>query len=180
VQRTVVARVDHVHGDDPTPDKPLNTRTAEQIIDRLLLEKSVDLELMVRFDEEHLVYRLVKLSVDGSRGDAAEVTGALLRSLPIQRILRIVAERTVTFPDEYSPQHLELSAELETARRRGPTERLLWAVAFVYRSADIRNASPALEVSERFGLGPRTASNWIRRARDAGMLDAMAPIGRES
>jgi DNA-binding transcriptional ArsR family regulator len=179
VQRIIDARVEHVHGDDEMPHKPINERTAEQIIDRLLLEKSVDLELTVRFDEEHLVYRLVKLSIDGSRGDAAEVTGALLRSLPIQRILRLVAERAVTFPDEYNPKHHELSAELEIARRRGPTERLLWSVAFVYRAADIRSASAALEVSERFGLGPRTASNWIRRARDAGMLDAMAPIESE-
>jgi hypothetical protein len=52
-------------------------------------------------------------------------------------------------------------------RRRGPTDAQLQEAAALYaKTVD----APVAEVAEHFGIARRTASLWIKRAREAGML----------
>lgn len=54
-----------------------------------------------------------------------------------------------------------------SAYRRGPSDEELRQAAEVYRSAE---RAPTETVSERFGIALRTASLWIKRARELGYL----------
>lgn len=54
-----------------------------------------------------------------------------------------------------------------TTRRRGPTETELREVAKVYQSA---GRAPTATVAEKYGVGHRTASLWVSKARKLGYL----------
>lgn len=56
-----------------------------------------------------------------------------------------------------------------TARRRGPSDAELREAVEVYRSAD---RAPTQAVANHFEIAHRTASLWIKRAREAGYLPA--------
>lgn len=179
VARNVLIRAAGVKGDDPLRGKGLkDLNDAEQIIMRLQLERPVDLELAVRYDDDAEVYRLIRLVVDGGAEGSAEVTGTLLRALPVQRIMRLGTYPAVSIPDFYRPTNFDVRGEARgelSAVRRGPSERALWSVAFTYRAADVRTENAAAAVIQDLEIEPRTASNWIRRARELGMFDRMAP-----
>jgi hypothetical protein len=115
--------------------------------------------------------------VSGANG-SREINGVLLRQLPVQEFIRTAGQLGAMLPSGYYHPDRIVDREpelLEEARRRGPSERLLWSTAFVYRSAEIWRESPAKYVEAAFALQPRTASNWIRRAREAGMFERDAP-----
>lgn len=179
VARNVLLRATGVKGDAPMRGKPIKDLVdAEQIIMRLQLERPVDLELVVRYDDDAEVYRLIRLVVDGTAEGSAEVTGTLLRALPVQTIMRYGTSPAVTIPDYYKPDNFAVMGDARdelSSVRRGPSERALWSVAFTYRSADIRTENAAATVIQGFEIESRTASNWIRRARELGMFDTMAP-----
>jgi hypothetical protein len=54
-----------------------------------------------------------------------------------------------------------------TTHRRGPSDEQLREAAGVYRAAD---HAPTQAVADRFEIAHRTASLWIKRAREKGML----------
>jgi hypothetical protein len=54
-----------------------------------------------------------------------------------------------------------------TTHRRGPSDEQLRAAADVYRAAE---HAPTQAVADRFEIAHRTASLWIKRAREKGML----------
>jgi hypothetical protein len=54
-----------------------------------------------------------------------------------------------------------------TARRRGPSDDQLREAAVLYQAT---NHAPTQAVADRFGIKHRTASLWISRAREKGML----------
>ena len=56
-----------------------------------------------------------------------------------------------------------------TTRRRGPSDDQLREAAEVYRSAE---HAPTQAVAEHFDVAHRTASLWIKRARERGYLPA--------
>jgi hypothetical protein len=54
-----------------------------------------------------------------------------------------------------------------TGRRRGPSDDQLREAVEVYKAAD---HAPTQAVADRFGIAHRTASLWMTRARQTGML----------
>ena len=165
-----------VRADDPTAGREITTLNVEEIFTRLIVDTPLDLDMMIRFDEDNDVYRVDRLVVQ-SMPDSPGVTGYFLRNLPIQRLMQLGTASAVTIEEHYRPETIAADSpdELATARKRGPSDRILWSVACVYRAADIRDATPAADVADAFAIQSRTASNWIRRARERGMLETMAP-----
>jgi hypothetical protein len=177
VLRKLTIRWAGIHGHDEDAGRDWSELSAERIITRLQLDRPVNLEMHAVYDDEHEVFRIRKLTVDGSFDDAAEINGALMRALRIQQWMQLGTVSAAIIPNgHYHPETIAAEAdELERARRRGPSERILWSVAFVYKSADIRTLNAAEAVVQAFGIQKRTATNWIRRARELGMFDRMAP-----
>ena len=131
-----------------------------------------------------------------ARGEA--LTGALLRSLPLGRIVRealrgetvrvtreaegqVVGELYPDFPEGmlgFGDLRTELDDELETVAkpkhkraRRELTGDFLQEVAEVYRAAHARGHSTQRAIMDRFGpASPASARRWVWHARDRGFL----------
>jgi len=141
-------------------------------------EMPVAVDVLAIYSERLGRYRVSQLTVRSLFPDQADITGTVLRTLRVQEAIRAVGTVGAPVPPGYyDPAEIARTAgeELERARRRGPTDRILWSVAFVYRAAEIANDSPAARVATVFDLQSRTASNWVRRARELGMFATMAP-----
>jgi hypothetical protein len=52
-----------------------------------------------------------------------------------------------------------------------PTDETLLWVARIYVIAELAGDPPAKAVRESLGIPESTANNWIRRAKDRGILD---------
>lgn len=152
-------------------EHPLDEPTSEQLAERLSAPVT-NLELGIEYDSNLGRYRVARLEVDAGE---REVSGALLRKLRVQEIMRMSCSHLVVDSlGPYSPVYLG-SEVLESARRRGPSERILWSVAHIYRAAAICDDNAASAVAQSFEIQPRTATNWIRRARELGMFEKFAP-----
>jgi hypothetical protein len=61
--------------------------------------------------------------------------------------------------------------QAELLRLRGPTDESLEWAAYFYNLARLVGRPPAREVELSLGLPRTTASKWIRRAREKGLID---------
>jgi len=104
-----------------------------------------------------------------------EVTGVLLRTVTLLGVMRWILPRTfqlnasalsVSVVDFVAP---ELKPHRSGEPDGGPVGIDLTDVGTVYRLATIVRYPPAKAVAETFGLQARTATNWIARARAAGL-----------
>lgn len=104
-----------------------------------------------------------------------EVTGVLLRSVTPLAVMRWVLPRTfqldasaltVSVVDFVAPELMPYRIEEPGG---ASTSIDLKDVGTVYRLAAIVRYPPAKAVAETFGLQPRTATNWIARARALGL-----------
>jgi hypothetical protein len=55
-------------------------------------------------------------------------------------------------------------------RKQGPTDESLEWVAFYYNLAEVLQLPPAKQVEANLGLPSATASRWIKRAKDKGLI----------
>lgn len=94
-----------------------------------------------------------------------EVTADGLRGIPVAKLARGIV---------HSSQALGL---LGIRRRRfdGPTDEALQAVARVYRAAHMRREPPTAAVAKAIGRPRSTASVWIAKAREQGLLGPAEP-----
>lgn len=113
------------------------------------------------------------------------VTGTILRAVKVSELSRMVLLAAVHRgrPDfqehvvSIEPDSLTVSdAEQATIRQAGPTDESLAAVAFFYNLAMLIGGPPARYVELKLGLPRTTASKWVRRAREKGLiLDGVDP-----
>lgn len=135
-----------------------------------------DLRMVIVFDLWLERYVVDSLEVR-RRADGAEVAGTSLRSVRVHDLLRRavrqslqlgqINDRSPIFGVEY-----ELAAEdAATVRSWGPSsdDALRW-VARIYKFAQALNDAPLQAVQQQIGIAVPTASVWIRRARDRGIL----------
>ena len=114
------------------------------------------------------------------REDGPPITGELIRRIPVKAIIRgSVSDsaelrepgREVTFAE--FTRILEVD-DPDAARRMvtgGPTDEMLLWVARIYVMAELAGDPPAKAVKENLDIPMPTANNWIRRAKDRGILD---------
>lgn len=112
--------------------------------------------------------------------DAREVSNALIRTIRIQHLVRFAVIMTSPSTELDDPEGWFYSTLLDARMRNVEKVEVpfatndaegLSAVAYVYRIAEISNMSPAKQVAEVFNLERRTATNWIKRARERGFLE---------
>lgn len=139
-----------------------------------------DLNLRVRYDEESMTTVLHSLEVYKRRG-GREVRGAGLRNLRLQDYLRATQPAVWMFARgawRADPGFDEMLADARSDAPAWRDSRLKW-VYRVYRVAELAMLNPAQEVERRLELNPRTATRWIREARDAGLF-AERPVVRDA
>jgi hypothetical protein len=137
----------------------------------LTSKETLELHAIAEYDEALGRYRMAALRVE-VLGDG-ELTSVLLRGVKVQALLRLMAQRGVI-----STGGMDAAEFVESGmgspdgyRGGGSAEALLRSIALSYRLAEIRNEPPAQAVAEELQQSPRTATNWIRRAREAGYFD---------
>lgn len=129
--------------------------------------EGAQIDLTAEWDEVDQEYRLVDLRVRSAEG----VTGTLLRNLPVKAILRWLVHSKAQIDGQ--PAHLDSDA-LHLLASTGPTPTTLDAVAKIYTLAGVTLDPPAKRVRDEFGIPQRTATHWIKLARERGHLPEMA------
>lgn len=159
-----------------TATGPLSRLLEDQASDSLDDGLDVKIEMVAVYDQAAGRYRVAQLRLLAP--DEGEVTGTLLRKIPVQSILRWVIPRAIK--DFVAQDSAEVRAYRFPERsaapsrkpgRRGPSEEDLQAVATIYRLAEIASDAPSRAVAEAFGLEKRTAINWIAKARSRMQVD---------
>ena len=134
--------------------------------------EGVTVDLVAEYHEWDERYGVTSLRVDGNL--SAQISGSLLRQIPVQELLRTAVKdqaRLRIGDDLLSVQHFDRASLLQLGEG-GPTPDALRAVARVYRLAEATLDAPAKRVAEDFGLPPRTATHWVRLARERGHFGA--------
>ncbi len=131
------------------------------------------LEAEAVFEDSQGLYLLRRCSLVAP--DGAEVTGQLLRSVAPLSVLRWILPRTFRLTEQALTNAVVdfIAPELKQFRieQRGHNASgiELTDVGTVYKLAGAVRYPPARAVAETFNLQPRTATNWITRARAAGL-----------
>lgn len=113
-----------------------------------------------------------------------EVNSVLLRQIRVGEIVRLGAsggifvaldrdEPPASLQDWYGPKGEPLYIDGDIGRhlvQDGPSETTLPLVALTYMIALVSSQPPAKAVERNFGLPPRTAANWIAKAKAAGLI----------
>lgn len=124
------------------------------------------------WDESRFTYRAEKVEVTG-RGDQP-VTSTILRSIPVSRLVesvnRVVLELGMRVEDEAIEEATE-SIRKAAREERGPTPRALEAMAKLYEMAVASGSAPVKRIQEIFELPNRTATHWVKLARDRDHID---------
>ena len=114
------------------------------------------------------------------------ITGAVLRSLPIGRIVDEIRRNQAdlarkTF-DQLNAEGVEVSEEHFEAWRKGERPRLgrshYEQVAAVYTAAFLAGERPTKAVADKFMVGDSTAASWVSRARHKYELLPQTPSGK--
>lgn len=124
--------------------------------------------LDLQFENGRLECRELKCTRE--RADVA-LTTETLRQVPVGRLIQDAAEIVVSDEDLRMQIHL-LSEELdyESIAKAGPVPETLEWVAVVYRFAYAVHEDPTKKVAERFAVSQSTATRWVRKARELGLL----------
>jgi hypothetical protein len=119
-------------------------------------------------------FAITKLVVEGP-----SVTGALLRKIPVQVILRDVVMSTARRAAGPAGQDgFEVSRRPvlpPDVAKHGPTQEALQAVAAIYRLAYVAGDDPTKAVTDTLELARGTAGRWVMKAREAGYLPPTQP-----
>lgn len=136
-------------------------------------------EFEIAFD---MVSARYKLTFIGLR--ASEVNGTMLRTVRAMDYVKAAARRSIYLVLDESGAQEPLAALFEAELGEsmfgaefakyiaggGPDAFAIAHVAFSYIFAQLAAEPPAKAVQRDLGLTPRTADNWIARARAAGLL----------
>lgn len=120
------------------------------------------------------------------RSDGEEITGYNLRSISPKPLLFLALQTNWQQPPEKGGQLKErwldlidkpavagglyLVDDLAAAKAAGPVDTTLQMVGKVYTVAYAVNDGPAKAVATAFKVSPRTAGNWVAKAKTAGYI----------
>lgn len=131
-----------------------------------------DARVLVSWDRESEKYVAERFEVIGAPGNPVTTTG--MRQVPVAHFVAWACEipgvvvdpegRDAAALDYFSP------TDISAAKKRGPTAETLIMVAVTYRAAAATGWKPAQRVTEVFDLPRRTATHWIKLARERGRL----------
>ena len=124
-------------------------------------------ELDAELDEDAGTYVVTEIRCSRLR-DGGDVTGEMLRSVPVQRILRAGALQANKL---FQPSR----ADIAEVRAQGPTVENLRLAARIYRMAYFVRDNPTSAVSKALRLPYSTAARWVTRARRDGYLGPAHP-----
>ena len=137
----------------------------------------LDVSLRVVFDRAAGQYMVDSMTLRRKKGigdypGATVLNSVALREIPVQELLRQLGPSVHIGSVDGPRMPEELTAEqAANLKAAGPRDRetLLW-VARIYTVAHALNQAPGKAVQEQLRLTGATASVWIRRARDRGLL----------
>lgn len=120
--------------------------------------------------------RLEPVRVDVQAAEGQAITGTILRSVPVHELARYalsgVLMRRIDGRDDAWAHVDGLSIDPDAVRAAGPTDESLRVVADIYEIARLMGLPPARQVEKDLGLPRTTASKWVRKAREKGILEA--------
>jgi hypothetical protein len=136
-------------------------------------EPELDMDLTIDVEYDDKLQRYVARRVEARARDGQEIRGANLRAVRVQQYVQEGLNGAVTVSRK-DGRELEFPIAEDLAREliaAGPSnQRTMLYVARIYRMAEIMNLPPAREIQTQLHLTAPTASVWIRRARDRGLL----------
>lgn len=158
----------------------------------------VKMTLLFSISEVRYLVRSVEVGVDSEvklqspaasvldfrENNLHEINSVLLRQVRVGEIARVGVSGGVFvqmndgepaqsllswFGPEGEPQYA--AGEIgDVIRNSGPVDRNLQLVAQSYMIAQLSSQPPAKAVERQFGLPPRTAANWIAKAKSSGFI----------
>lgn len=136
--------------------------------DEIPLANGLTVQIGASWNTHDRAYDVAKLVVTAGSKEHP-VTGVVLRQIPVQHLLRGVVERHIV---TYSGRGVGEPLHIPAPAGGKPTPENLETVGLIYDVSRAARDAPAKRVAEHFGLPPRTASHWIKLARERGHLDA--------
>lgn len=124
-------------------------------------------------------------------GDAAEITPTVLRQVRLGELLSAAVPYCVAISDEgigHGTVRELLGAGgrllpewmVTATAKAGPTGETLEIVQLIYGVAALSAQAPMRAVATELGIPERTATHWITKARNAGLLDGITyAVGRQ-
>lgn len=141
-------------------------------------ERSSSARVSVEWNAAGFTYEIRSLTVMAPAG-AEPVTGTTLRAIPVQWILKMCINRALYMQSEEKRgaklvslhnQTVQDEGQLLRLGKMGPQPETLEWVSRIYTLAKIKLDPPAQYVAEVFEVPLRTASHWIKLARERGHL----------
>jgi hypothetical protein len=131
----------------------------------------VDVEMELDLTDDGV--RPVAITVRSPNGRA--VTGADLRAVRVYDLVRVGIASGVLWNQKTEGGDVFVVGGLDEytvkeIRNDGPVDKSLEWVGRIYELAKVLGLPPAQRVELELGLTRRTATNWIRRARERGFL----------
>ncbi|WP_141399194.1 hypothetical protein [Curtobacterium sp. 'Ferrero'] len=138
----------------------------------------------VGIDSEAKLRSAATSALDFRENDLHEINSVLLRQVRVGEIARLgVSGGVFVHMNEGEPAQSLLSwfgpegepryaaGEIgDVIRNRGPIDSNLQLIAQSYMIAQLSSQPPAKAVERQFGLPPRTAANWIAKAKASGFI----------
>lgn len=113
----------------------------------------------------------VRIEVTSNNGEA--ISGTTIRSIPVQRLMRAAIPYQMVNRDDDGAYSSPWRFDAEAVRAAGPTDESLRAVASVYLLAKFIGEPPARTVELMLDMPRTTASQWVRKAKERGILRAL-------
>ena len=136
-------------------------------------EPGIDVDLDIKVSYDPFVGRSVADSIHFVRRAAGGgVNTVAIRAVPIQEYLRALRGNVYygVLPEAKLMPGALPGGFVAQIREDGPSAESLRWVARIYTVAEVFNQPPGQAVREQLGMPTPTASVWIRRARDRGIL----------
>jgi len=118
--------------------------------------------------------RLTIATLDADPSNALPITNRLLRDIPIRQFAR---EYAVNMAEAFGPTLVGWMAERAAQTKRGLSHTHYQMVANIYRAAEQRGDLPTKTVAQELRITPALATTWVKRARQYGYLEPVAPKG---
>lgn len=145
-----------------------------------LLDTALDIEVSVDFVDSAEDWEVVTLGVVRREGQPPIRTEAL-RQVPVALALRMALRsfKGLISDGEGNDYFAILASqreELQARRSDGPTAENLAKASEIYRMSRLVHQPPLVAVQDTFGLPNRTASHWIKLARERDHLPDLPAI----
>lgn len=168
----------HVKEETPLrigPDLALGLPMRAHIVDPIQLDGIAVVDMTIELVDG--ILQATDVHVKAKNGNA--VTSTLLHSVPVKEMTQTLVSHRLqeVLRDEVEDGYIATRAfsmtedQREKIRLQGPTRESLQAAANIYELARVLGLPPARQVEKELKMPRTTASQWIRRAREDGLLN---------